>query len=81
MKKLLMLTALSFGSIWSLAQIRTPQPSPAATVMQTVGVTDITIKYSRPAMKGREIFGKLVPMVNFGAQEPIKLRQSNSLPM
>ena len=60
-----MLTALTLVSVWSLAQIRTPQPSPAATVMQTVGITDITVKYSRPAMKGREIFGKLVPYGQF----------------
>lgn len=60
-----MLTALTFVSVWSSAQIRTPQPSPAAMVMQTVGVTDITVKYSRPAMKGRDIFGKLVPYGKF----------------
>ncbi|MEZ4902918.1 MAG: DUF2911 domain-containing protein [Spirosomataceae bacterium] len=65
MKKSLMLTALSLTTLWSVAQIRTPQPSPAATVMQTIGVTDITIKYSRPAMKGREVFGKLVPYGQF----------------
>ncbi|TDB68249.1 DUF2911 domain-containing protein [Arundinibacter roseus] len=46
----------------SLAQ-RTPQASPAATLMQTVGVTDFTVVYSRPAVKGRTIFGDstLVP--------------------
>lgn len=45
------------------AQIATPAPSPAAMVMQTVGLTDITVEYSRPAMKGRTIFGDkgLVP--------------------
>ena len=31
-------------------------PSQKASVMQTVGVTDITISYSRPAVKGRPIF-------------------------
>jgi len=65
MKKVFLLTTLSFVSLWSVAQIRTPQPSPAATVMQTVGVTDITVKYSRPATKGREIFGKLIPYGQF----------------
>ncbi|MPR32014.1 DUF2911 domain-containing protein [Salmonirosea aquatica] len=40
----------------SLAQ-RTPQPSPAASVMQTVGVTDFTVTYSRPSAKGRTVFG------------------------
>ena len=42
-------------------QIDLPRPSPNASVTQTVGVTDITIKYSRPGVKGREIWGKLVP--------------------
>lgn len=54
---LLLLGAISL----STAQIDAPQPSPAATVMQKVGLTDVTLEYSRPAMKGREIFGELVP--------------------
>jgi len=43
------------------AQIATPQPSPKSTVMQRVGLTDITIVYSRPGVKGRQIFGTVVP--------------------
>jgi hypothetical protein len=45
------------------AQLRTPAPSPAAKTMQTVGLTDITVEYSRPSAKGREIFAAdgLVP--------------------
>ena len=39
------------------AQLRLPRPSPGATVMQTIGVTDVTITYSRPAVKGRKIWG------------------------
>src|SRR5437763_15334692 len=42
-------------------QLRTPRPSPKASVMQTIGLTDITITYSRPGVKGRQIFGGLVP--------------------
>src|SRR5687767_7863572 len=42
-------------------QVRTPRPSPSATLMQTVGLTDVTIKYSRPGVKGRAIWGGLVP--------------------
>jgi len=42
-------------------QLRLPRPSPNATLTQTVGVTDITIKYSRPGVKGRAIWGGLVP--------------------
>lgn len=38
------------------AQIKLPSPSPGATVMQTVGVTDFTVKYSRPSLKGRTPF-------------------------
>jgi hypothetical protein len=38
--------------------IRLPRPSQKASVMQTVGVTDITITYSRPGVKGRKIWGK-----------------------
>ena len=38
-----------------------PQPSPAASFTQTIGVTDITMNYSRPGVKGREIWGGLVP--------------------
>ena len=42
-------------------QITTPAPSPAATVSQSVGISTVTVKYSRPAVKGREVWGKLVP--------------------
>jgi len=38
-----------------------PQPSPAATASQRVGITDITITYHRPAVNKREVWGKLVP--------------------
>ncbi len=37
------------------------EPSPAATVSQTVGISSISVNYSRPSVKGREIWGKLVP--------------------
>ncbi|MBA2457941.1 MAG: DUF2911 domain-containing protein [Gemmatimonadales bacterium] len=38
-----------------------PKQSPRATVGQTVGLTEITITYDRPAAAGREVWGKLVP--------------------
>jgi Protein of unknown function (DUF2911) len=38
------------------AQIKLPSPSPGATIMQTVGTTDLTVKYSRPSLKGRTPF-------------------------
>lgn len=42
-------------------QIEFPAASPAATIKQRVGLTDIEINYSRPSMRGREIFGRLEP--------------------
>lgn len=64
MKKVfLTLTTFVAVAVFSLAtaQIKTPAPSPAAKISQTVGLTDITVEYSRPSVKGRTIFGGLVP--------------------
>jgi tetratricopeptide (TPR) repeat protein len=36
-------------------------PSPAASVSQTIGISTVSIKYSRPSVKGREVWGTLVP--------------------
>jgi Protein of unknown function (DUF2911) len=38
-----------------------PAPSPASTLKQRVGLTDVEIVYSRPGVKGRKIFGGLIP--------------------
>ncbi|HOY13975.1 MAG TPA: DUF2911 domain-containing protein, partial [Saprospiraceae bacterium] len=38
-----------------------PSPSPGAKTTQTIGTTDVTVAYSRPSIKGRKIFGELVP--------------------
>ena len=43
------------------AQVELPQPSPLAKIEQRIGLTDITITYSRPSKRGRVIFGDLVP--------------------
>lgn len=50
-------------SIASFSQgITTPRtPSPAATITQTIGISTVTVNYSRPAVKNREIWGALVP--------------------
>lgn len=61
MKKLLLLF-ISCATFYGVnAQIATPQPSPFSKVEQKVGVTDVTIEYSRPGVKDRTIFGDLVP--------------------
>jgi len=42
--------------------VTTPRtPSPAAVVSQTIGISNVTVNYSRPSVKGREVWGKLVP--------------------
>lgn len=57
-----LITALALVAATSvLAQVRTPRPSPSGTLTQSVGLTDVTIKYSRPGVKGRAIWGALVP--------------------
>ena len=59
---LLSTTALCLVAQLATAQIRLPSPSPGASVMQTIGTTDVTVKYSRPSLKGREAFtSALVP--------------------
>jgi hypothetical protein len=45
----------------AVAQVMTPRPSQKATVMQRIGVTDVTITYSRPGVKGRKIWGDPLP--------------------
>ncbi len=56
------LFALSCTAVMSAsAQIETPQPSPAAEIKQTVGLTEVSVEYSRPSKKKRDIFGGLVP--------------------
>ncbi|MDB4643119.1 DUF2911 domain-containing protein [Flavobacteriaceae bacterium] len=57
-------TILSFILLvapFAFAQVQTPQPSPSSQLFQTVGLTEISVKFSRPAKKGRAIFGALVP--------------------
>ncbi len=58
-----LLSVLVVGaSLSALGQtIRAPRPSQKASVMQTIGVTDVTITYSRPGVKGRKIWGDPLP--------------------
>ncbi len=61
MKKLVLLFGAVMLSMTLTGQINTPAPSPAATLKQQVGLTDVTLEYSRPSVRGRSIFGGLVP--------------------
>ncbi|GAA3612614.1 DUF2911 domain-containing protein [Flavivirga amylovorans] len=65
MKKLLLMALVLTFSFNVNAQVKTPQPSPFSKQEQKVGLTDVTIEYSRPNMRGRTIFGNLVPYGKF----------------
>ncbi len=58
MKRVLLLTALATFYFGASAQITTPASSPEGSTYSKVGLTDITIDYSRPKVKGRKIFGE-----------------------
>jgi hypothetical protein len=61
-KSILFVLLLMGGISTSFAQqIQMPQASPAAKIAQQVGLSNVTVDYSRPSTKGRKIFGELVP--------------------
>ncbi len=53
--------AVAAGARAQAPQLQLPQPSPAASVSQTVGLTAIEIDYHRPLVRGRTVWGDLVP--------------------
>ena len=61
MKKIILFVFVLSLTVSTNAQIKTPLASTFQKITQTVGLTDITLEYSRPSMKGRVIFGGLVP--------------------
>lgn len=61
MKKVLFVLTMVLVNFATDAQIKTPAPSPKASLTQIVGLTQVEINYSRPSVKGRTIFGDLVP--------------------
>ena len=83
--KILFLLLIFFGFIsQSLAQdyLKKLRVSPKAEVMQVVGLTKVTISYSRPGVKGRKIWGALVPydkVWRAGADEATKITFSTDV--
>ena len=59
--KAMLLVAACFGMLSSFAQINIPPLSPRSEIIQNVGFGTVRIDYSRPSMRGRVIFGDLVP--------------------
>ena len=86
MTKLQVRATAALAALLSLAtaaaaqqQITTPRPSPNASVTQMVGITEISLHYSRPGVKGRTIWGELVPygeVWRTGANENTTIRFS-----
>jgi len=66
--KLILVPVLFIAVNISAQNLPQVQASPHAKVMQEVGLSEITIDYNRPAVKGREVWGVLVPygMTNLG---------------
>lgn len=61
-KKSLLLAALSVAILQADAQtLKMPAPSPSQTIKQDFALSAVEVSYSRPAMKGRKVFGDLVP--------------------
>lgn len=64
------------------AQVSLPRVSPKATTTQTIGVTDVTVIYCRPSVKGRTIWGEVVPFSQVwraGANEATKISFSDDV--
>jgi tetratricopeptide (TPR) repeat protein len=61
MKKITMAISSVLIAATMNAQVKMPAPSPTQTIKQDFALGSIEIKYSRPAAKGRKVFGDLVP--------------------
>ncbi|TSE08805.1 DUF2911 domain-containing protein [Aquimarina algiphila] len=61
MKKIVLFLSAALLSLGIEAQVKAPQPSPTSKIEQVIGLTDVAVEYSRPSMRGRAIFGNLVP--------------------
>ncbi|MBC7746185.1 MAG: DUF2911 domain-containing protein [Flavobacterium sp.] len=80
MKKLSIALALFSAGLLTTLQaqtIETPAPSPLQTIKQEFALSDVSITYSRPSMKGRKVMGDLVPFNSSvwrtGANQPTKI--------
>lgn len=61
MKKLFITAIAACGLFMAEAQLKTPAPSPTQTIKQDFALSSVELSYSRPGMKGRTIYGDLVP--------------------
>lgn len=61
MKKLILSASFLMMAMVASAQVMTPKASPKAEIEQMVGLTEVDVNYTRPAKKGRLVYGDLVP--------------------
>ncbi|HUQ96170.1 MAG TPA: DUF2911 domain-containing protein [Chitinophagaceae bacterium] len=81
LRKFLLFTAFVTTLTAQAQTLKTPQPSPPQTIKQDFGIGSVELSYSRPGMKGRKIFGDLVPFGNVwrtGANSATTLTFSDS---
>lgn len=64
MKKVFLTSLAALCLLLAEAQLKTPAPSPTQSIKQDFGLGNIELSYSRPSMKGRKVFGDLVPFGN-----------------
>lgn len=64
MKKVIFSVIAACSFFIADAQLKTPAPSPSQTIKQDFGLSSIELSYSRPGIKGRKIFGDIVPFGN-----------------
>jgi len=77
-----LIVVVSITDIYSQQKDQKVRISPKASVSQTVGFTDVTVSYSRPGVKGRKIWGGLVPydkVWRAGANEATKITFSTDV--
>src|SRR5690606_40207145 len=81
MKKII-LTAVFAMSLSTYAQVKVPAASPKIESEQVVGLTEIELEYARPGVKGRTVFGDMIPYGQIwrtGANENTKISFSDDV--
>ena len=79
---IIVLLAMVSVNLTAQPQLPQPQPSPRATISQAVGISEIEVVYHRPGVKGRVVWGSLVPYGEIwraGANENTTVRFSHDL--
>ena len=82
MKRVLVTLISLLFPVLAQAQVDLPRPSPKASLTQTVGLTQVKIDYNRPSVRGRQIWGALVPwgeVWRTGANEATRIEFSDDV--